>query len=262
MFLKASVITASVGSLLPEISKATAIDENKANTKEFYELKVYSLKNGDQQKLVEDFYEKAAIAALNKAGSTVVGVFRELKPEGQSKIYVLITYKTLEDFLKINETLWKDPEFTIAGAPYLNATAANPAFERIESSLLQSFSHMPKLISPQKKSRIFELRRYESPTELAGKKKIEMFNEAGEIDIFKRDGLTPVFFGETIIGALRPNLTYMITFDDMAAHDKNWKTFGNDPEWKKISSIPEYADARIISRITSTFLIPTAFSQI
>jgi len=89
-----------------------------------------------------------------------------------------------------------------------------------------------------------------------------MFNEAGEIDIFKRVGMTPVFFGETLIGGMRPNLTYMLTFDDMDEHDRNWKTFGSDPEWKKISSMPEYANAKIVSRITRTFLVPTAFSQV
>jgi hypothetical protein len=61
---------------------------------------------------------------------------------------------------------------------------------------------MPDMELPQKKSRLFELRRYESAGKSAGKKKIEMFNNAGEINISKRVGLTPVFFGETIIGAL------------------------------------------------------------
>ncbi|HUQ96864.1 MAG TPA: NIPSNAP family protein, partial [Chitinophagaceae bacterium] len=92
--------------------------------------------------------------------------------------------------------------------------------------------------------------------------KIDMFNNLGEINIFKRVGLTPVFFGETLIGGQRPNLTYMITFDDMAEHDRNWKMFGSDPEWKKISSMPDYADAKIVSNITATFLVPASFSQL
>ncbi len=119
---------------------------------------------------------------------------------------------------------------------------------------------MPAIKVPAKKARIFELRRYESAN--AGKKKIEMFTTQGEIDIFKRTGLAPVFFGETIIGGLRANLTYLLTFDDMAAHDRNWKLFGSDPEWKKISSLPKYADAKIVSHITSIFLGPVLFFQI
>ncbi len=67
---------------------------------------------------------------------------------------------------------------------------------------------------------------------------------------------------ETLIGEMRPNLTYMLTFDDMAEHDASWKAFGGDAEWKRIRAIPEYADAKIVSRITRTFLVPAGFSQI
>ena len=42
----------------------------------------------------------------------------------------------------------------------------------------------------------------------SAKKKIEMFNEVGEIAIFKKTGLQPVFFGETIIGPKLPNHFY------------------------------------------------------
>ncbi|WP_235048416.1 AAA family ATPase [Arcticibacter svalbardensis] len=109
----------------------------------------------------------------------------------------------------------------VEGAAYLNAPATEPAYERIKSSLLKAFKNMPGLELPQKDKRIFELRRYEHANEAAGIKKREMFNEGGEIDIFKRLGFKPVFFGETIIGEARPNLIYMVTFDDMAAHGQH-----------------------------------------
>ncbi len=89
-----------------------------------------------------------------------------------------------------------------------------------------------------------------------------MFNDQGEIDIFKRLGFKPVFWGETIIGPLRPNLTYMVTFDDLAAKDAHWKAFVDDAQWKKISTVPEYAYALLVNKITSTLLVPTAYSQI
>ena len=117
----------------------------------------------------------------------------------------------------------------------------------MESSLLRAFAHMPTMEPPEKKERIFELRRYESPSESAGQKKIDMFNNAGEIDIFKKVGARPVFFGETMIGGRQPNLTYMLCFDNMDAHDAHWKAFGSDPDWKRISALPEYSDALLIS---------------
>jgi hypothetical protein len=263
LFVKASLLTSSLSSLAPlgSLGSAKSDVQNKSE-QEFYELRVYSLKNEKQQKIIEDFFQKAAVPALNRLGSKNIGVFRELKPTENLKLYVLIPFSSLTDFLNVQENLSKDASYMTAGAEYLNAPASAPAYDRIESSLFRAFSGMPKLEIPEKKSRIFELRRYESSGETAGKKKIEMFDSAGEIRIFKKVGLTPVFFGESLIGPSRPNLTYMLTFDDMAEHDRNWKLFGSDPDWKRISGMPEYADAKIVSRITATFLVPTEFSQI
>ncbi len=262
-FVKAGLLTGSLSTLAAAATTAaqTAATE-KTPQQEFYELRVYTLKNAAQQQLVEDYFKNAAIPALNKIGSRNIGIFTELKPAGQTKLYALIPFKSVQDFLAAEGKLANDKAYNKAALPYLDAPAAEPAYERIESSLLHAFAHMPIMNVPAKKARIFELRRYESASENAGKKKMNMFNNLGEIDIFRRTGLTPVFFGETVIGALRPNLTYMLTFDDMDEHDRNWKLFGSDPEWKKISSIPEYADAKIVSGITAEFLSPTAFSQI
>jgi hypothetical protein len=131
---------------------------------------------------------------------------------------------------------------------------------RMESSLLRAFKNMPKLEVPEKKGRIFELRTYESHSIKAAKKKIEMFNEGGEIAIFKKTGLLPVFFGETLIGPMMPNLTYMLVFEDMADRDAKWKVFGGSPDWKKLSSNPDYKDT--VSNITDIILRPERYSQI
>lgn len=258
-FVKASILTGAAASVLPVTGMATS-STKKANI-EFYELRIYTLKDAVQQKLVEDYFENAAIPALNRLGSKNIGVFTELKPEGQTRLFALIPYNSIDDFLMVQSKLAADADYNSKAAAYLSAPMANPAYDRIESSLLQAFTGMPKLEAPEQKQRIFELRRYESPTESAGKKKIAMFNEAGEIGIFKRLGFKPVFYSETLIGTVRPNLVYMVTFDDMDGHDQKWKAFGADPDWNRIKSMPEYPDA-IVSHITSTFLIPAAFSQI
>lgn len=258
-FVKSSLLVTAAGAVSPKLSSAA---EKLKSGREFYELRVYSLKTAQQQKLVEAYFKDAFIPALNRLGCKAVGVFTELKPAGQTKIYALIPYNSWDDFISVQDKLAADPDYLQAGVPYLNAPATDPAYERIESSLLKAFVHMAKMRVPEQKPRIFELRRYEHASESAGKKKLEMFNDAGEIDIFKRLGFNPVFFGETLIGELRPNLIYMITFDDMAAHDSHWKAFGSDPEWKKISAIPEYADAKLVSHITSTILQPCDCSQI
>lgn len=230
--------------------------------REFYELRGYSLKDEQQQILVENYFNDALIPALNRLGNMHIGVFTELKPTGQTKIYALIPYHSWDDFITVQNKLANDSLYQAAADAYLNAPAADPAYERIESSMLRSFVHMPQMQVPERKPCIFELRRYEHASENAGKKKLEMFNDAGEIDIFKRLGFKPVFFGETLIGESRPNLIYMLTFDDMDAHDSHWKSFGSDPDWKRISAIPDYADAKLVSHITSTLLVPASCSQI
>ncbi|UOE46988.1 NIPSNAP family protein [Mucilaginibacter sp. SMC90] len=258
-FVKSTLLTGVTATVLPAMSKATEI-ASKAT--EYYELRTYNLKNQEQQKLVEDFLKDTAIPALNHLGVKHVGVFIEMKPEGQTRLFVLIQYNSLAHFSTVTDSFEANPELQAKGSAYLNASAESPAYERIESSLLKAFVHMPHLEAPENKSRIFELRQYQSATEAAGKKKIEMFNDQGEIDVFKRLGFKPVFWGETVIGSQRPNLTYMITFDDLEAKSSHWKAFGSDPEWKKISAVPEYADALLVNKITSTMLVPTAYSQI
>jgi len=259
-FVKSTILATAAGAIAPKIGMS-AEKSTKENT-EFYELRVYSLKTEGQQRLIEDYFKNALIPALNRLGSKNIGVFTELKPALPTKVFAFIPYSSWDDFLRVEEKLAADAIYQQAGAAYLSAPATAPAYDRIESSLLKAFDHMPKMQAPAQKPRIFELRRYEHASENAGKKKLEMFNDAGEIDIFKRLGFNPVFFGETLIGGMRPNLIYMLTFDDMEAHDSHWKSFVADPEWKKISAIPEYADALLVSRITSTMLSPAEFSQI
>ena len=90
---------------------------------------------------------------------------------------------------------------------------------------------MPRVRVPAEtagnKPRIFELRIYESHSETAALKKIEMFNEGGEIGIFDRVGLRSVFFGQTLIGRRQPNLVYMTVHQDMVAREKTWEDFRN-----------------------------------
>lgn len=262
-FVKASLVTSSMTGLMQPFGQAVVAPNPQQNANpEYYELRTYTLKNRNQQKLLDSYFQQAAIPALNRLGSKNIGVFTEYLPQGFTKLVVVIPFNSLDDYFNAPDKLAKDAAYQQAGAEYINAQATSAAYERIESSLLKAFARMPQLELPEKKPRLLELRRYESHSETAGKKKIEMFNEGGEIAIFKRVGLTPVFFGETLIGPMRPNLTYMLTFDNMEEHDQNWRKFGGDPEWKKISSMPEYSDAKIVSNITRTFLVPAAYSQI
>ena len=136
-------------------------------------------------------------------------------------------------------------------------------YKEVESWLTLAFKGMPRVETPvTAPGRIFQLRIYESPSLKTGQKKIEMFNDAGEIKIFREVGLTPVFFGETLFGAKIPNLTYMLAFENVEAQKAAWQKFGKHPDWQRLRAMPEYADSRIIRAITNMILKPSDYSQI
>lgn len=233
--------------------------------REYYELTLYHLRRGPKQKLFDAFMTEAAIPALNRAGIGPVGVFNVMAGPDSPTAYVLLPMKSPDGILAAHHRILADPDFQSAGNDFLGASPDSPAFIRAESSFMIAFEGMPKLEVPAaaegNKPRIFELRTYESHGRRANLKKIEMFN-IGEIALFRRTGLAPVFFGETLVGSRLPNLTYMLTFENMAARDANWATFVADPEWKKMSSTPGYTDPEIVSNISSVFLRPAPYSQI
>ena len=247
---------------LSTIAAATA--RKGMSESEYYELRQYHLLSFGARKRLDDFLRDAAVPALNRNGIEPVGVFNVMYGPNRPTIYVLLPHKSLESFATTDERLAADARYQRAGASFLDAPMSDPAYVRIESSLMVAFEQMPRLVLPaataEKKPRIFELRTYESHSKKKAKKKIEMFNAGGEIALFLKIGLRPVFFGETLIGPDLPNLTYMVAFDDMGQRDETWQKFGSSPEWKELSANPIYADT--VSNINVSFLQPASYSQI
>jgi len=263
-FLKSTAIAASLTGLASTLP-AFAAEPGAGPAREFYELRRYQFRRGSMVKRFEDYVTNAALPAMGRMGVGPIGAFTPIGGPDTPAAYVLIPFPSLAEFATVGEKLRADAEYQKAGADYINAPAGDPPYLRYESSLLVAFSGVPKLEVPAQKTagktRLFELRTYESHSKKANKKKIEMFNE-GELALFRKHGLAPVFFGETLIGPKQPNLTYLLAFDDMAAKDKSWGAFTSDPEWKKMSSTPGFTDAEIVSNISNVFLRPMACSQI
>jgi len=233
--------------------------------REFYELRKYQLRRGPQQHTLDDFFRDAAIPALNRLGIKPVGVFNTVIGPGSPTLYALIPHPSVESAVGVHDRVMSDPEFVKAGAAFINATPTEPAYLRMETFLLGAFASMPKLELPPgtagNQPRIFELRTYESHSKKANRTKMEMFNTA-EIAIFRRTGLRPAFFGETMVGSGMPSLTYMLAFADMEERTRSWAAFIADPEWKKLAATPGYTDPEIVSNITNVILSPAPYSQI
>lgn len=226
----------------------------------------FTMRNGAQPRRLGEHFAKARVPALNRAGATPVGVFETIIGPPQPSLFALTPFSGAAGWLGLDAALAKDAEYQSAAAPYVDATAADPAYIRQETWVLQAFDAMPSIEpapqSASKAPRIFELRVYESPSEKAHLKKVEMFEKLGEIAIFRRTGLVPVFFARMIAGPRMPCLAYMLVHDSLAAREKNWGAFATDPEWRKLAQTPGYGDADIVSNITTWLLRPSAASQI
>jgi hypothetical protein len=228
------------------------------------ELKRIQLRNSaDNQRQRNNEFLRAQVAALERAGAGPVGVFSStIAPDG-TFLLVLTSYDSLAGMEKAMAAMAADAEYRKA----LDAYNAQPGlnYERMETCLLRAFDGYPAVVAPpddgKRAGRLFEIRQYESNNTGTLKRKVKMFND-GEIAAFQRAGGQPVFFGETIVGARQPNLTYMLSYEDLAGREKVWKAFGADPEWLKLRAMPGLGDAEIVSNITNYLVSPVGFSRI
>jgi hypothetical protein len=231
--------------------------------RQYIELRRYHLLPGARQRAFSTFMGEATVPAMNRAGISKVGAFSVVYGENAPSLLLVLAHSSLESVVGLREKLAADATYAKAGAAILDAPMADPAFVRVESTLLRAITAMPS-IEPSAGAgtntpRIFELRTYESHSDKAALNKLAMFN-AGEVPIFRKTGLTPVFFGETVLGGKMPSLTYMLTFPDMAGRDAAWANFSKDPDWKTLSADPQYKDN--VSAISDIILRPTAYSQL
>lgn len=264
-FLSTSLAASALAATMPARRLIAAQRVAEESGREFYQLRRYHLSSGPQRKLCDDFFGGALIPALNRIGASPVGVFTvSIGPETPS-MYVLIPSTSAETLLLVDQRLSQDAEYMKAGDAFLNAPAKEPAFERMESSFLQAFPNWPKIVPPpattNKAPRIFELRIYEGATDQDHKRKVEMM-QSGEVEIFTSAGIAQVFYSDTLIGTRLPNLTYMLSFDDVADRDRKWAKFFGSERWKAMTANPRYSFEAIVSNVNNFILAPTPYSQI
>ncbi|MBN8857283.1 MAG: NIPSNAP family protein [Sphingobacteriales bacterium] len=230
---------------LPVLFAAGRANEKKP-PREFYEIKVYHFASAAQETAIDNFLQQAYLPALHASGIQHIGVFKPLSNDtaADKRIYVFVRGKSLQEIVERPTALLGNNTFTTAGKAFLNAPYNDPPFVRMENILIEAFPLAPQMNLPQlktaKEEHVYELRSYESPTDNLFRNKVQMFNEGGEIPLFKRLGFNAVFYGSVISGSRMPNLMYMTSFDDMASREAHWNTFRGDAEWKTLSAKPEY----------------------
>lgn len=239
------------------------------------EVRTYTLVDEAAEAKLDAYLETALLPALERQGLGPIGVFDQgpplgddAKKEEESKaravqVLLLIPGPSVEAVTSAAAKLSSDDSYHKAAADYLSTPAAQPLVKRIQSELLMSFNCWPTVtVSAQKrdeKSRLFEMRVYESPTENFGELKVEMFN-AGEVPIFLDCKIAPVFMGQALIGDMMPNLTYMTVYDNDAQRQAAWKTFAEHADWQVLKAVEKYQGT--VSKIHKSLWLPKPYSQL
>ena len=235
--------------------------------KDIYEIRVYSLKSDAQIAATDLYLQEAYLPAMHRMGIKNIGVFKPLANDTSlnKRIFVIVPYTSLEAWHKSKSAILKDAAYMESGKTFLNADTGHLPFVRVESSLLEAFPDQTKLIPTGLKSNpdaIYELRSYESPTKALHITKVDMFNAGGEVALFKRLDFQAIFYADVLSGSRMPNLVYMVAFSSLAAREEHWNAFRDSPEWKKISTDPNYRNNISVNHIDSYLMHRTAYSDL
>jgi len=236
----------------------------KAKQAEFIQITVYHFANDAQVIETENYLKTAYLPALHQQKLNRIGVFKPIDFSADRRLFVVISYSSFAHYVKASKKVELDKNYLTAGDKYIKSAHNNAPYIRKEIIFLNSFSTAPFLQKPNLKStvadKVYELRSYESATELLHQKKVKMFNEGGETEIFSRLKFNPIFYGSVIAGSKMPNLMYLTSFENMEERKSHWAAFGADDAWKKLSALPEYKNT--VSKNETIFLRSTAYSDL
>ncbi|WP_430894803.1 MULTISPECIES: NIPSNAP family protein [unclassified Paraflavitalea] len=232
---------------------------------DYYQIYVYHFKTAEQEAVLDNYLSKAYISAAKKFGIKQVGAFKPIANDTASdKLLVVVsTLSKLDQLVQLPAALLANADYQKEGATYINASHDNPPYNRMETIILKGFRLATKFQLPNLSNgvdkKIYELRSYESPTEKYYRNKVEMFNEGGEIPLFKRLNFNAIFYGDVLAGSRMPNLMYMTSFESMEAREQHWKEFFDSPEWKALISNKYYE--KNVSKVNIVLMKATAYSD-
>ena len=237
--------------------------------RQFIEVRRYTVKDEDKRTQLVDILDKALIPALNRQGLRPVGVLNPIKRETPlereakfaNSVFVVIPHRTTATFVSTAARLRADAVYMRDAAPIFETTSRDPVYTDCETFLLHGFPTLPGVEVPNLgPDRVFEMRLYRSFNIERNEAKIHMFDEGGELPLFRKVGLNPIFFGDILAGTRMPAFLYIVGCPSLQAHAEAWRTFVSHPEWIAMKDLPEYADTA--TEIESVVLTPSAGSQI
>ena len=235
--------------------------------KQYIELLTFTVADLDKKALLIETLDNALIPALNRQRVRPVGVFYTNatinggNADFDLNVFVLAGYNSSEAFRSSKDNLLTDEEYLRAAAPILEATSRNPVYTALKSSLFYGFDECPAIEVPTlAPSRVLQLRIYRSFNLERNAAKVHMFDVGGELPLFRKVNMHPVFFGTALAGDQMPNLSFILSFEDNEARLAAWDAFRTSPEWEAMKDLPMYADTA--TEITNVLLKPSKGSQI
>ena len=235
--------------LVAFISSKTWSYPTDKNEREFYLIQIYHCNSTQQINGVDAYLKNTYLPYLHKTGIGKVGVFSPIDNDTltDKRIYVWFPMASLNTLDKLDQEIEKlDPMTKNPIVDLENADGSLP-YSRVERIITKSFIDQPKYVKEsnltKSANRIYEYRSYESPTENMHLRKVHMFNQGGEVVLFKRLNFNAIFYSKAIAGARMPNLIYMTSFNNMEDRNEHWKAFVASPEWQSISNMPKYMNS-------------------
>lgn len=221
----------------------------------------FRLHSGSQIGNALGFLEKRAMPLWQKHGFGPVGVFTVDVGAHIPAVLFMRVYSSLADRQLVWSRLSADAAWNAA---VTELEKDGPAFFREDSMLLLSTAFSPPIkpaAAGDPAHKIYELRIYESPTW----KQLGYLHErfaGGEIGVFHKSGIDPVFYADTLIGPNQPNMVYLIPFESAAQREAAWQSFRDNPDWVKIRDDSIRKGGEIVRNITNMILAPTGFSML
>ena len=233
---------------------------------DYYLLKFYNCANAQQVDHIENYVGNTLKPFLKKHGVPVIGVYMPLANDTAvvKKLLIWVPLADLNMLGKIEQAFGAIDPFGNEPLIHLDSFQNNAPYTRIETTLASAFRLHPKYSAKKSFERsddnIYEYRSYESSTEDLHLRKVEMFNEGGEIEIFRNLDFNAIFYSRAIVGPRMPNLIYMTSFKNMDERNKHWNAFRDDPKWKQISPMPKYAGT--VSRNETILMKASKYSDL
>lgn len=235
--------------------------------REWVEIKSYTCSSAEKRDKLIGVFDAALIPALNRQGLSRVGVFYaspELNEGGSgysATVFVVTPFATAEALRACDAKLLADAQYVKDAGPIFTAPMGDPLYDSCSSALLYTFETCPQVAQVTTSAeRLFQLRIYNSYTIERNAKKVSMFEQGGELGVFRACGMPPVFFGQAVAGDKLANLTYMLGFANKDEKEAAWKRFLEHPDWQKLKADPQYKDTA--NKITNIVLKPSKGSQL